>query len=169
MRSASASASTATASTILDHGYVTNDYVTLAGAVPSGYNGRFKITVTGAKTFTFTVSSGLTTPASGAITVTYLSDAQGGRRATFETYATVWAERMTLRAGERLQLAAVQSEVTYRFRIRTRGDVSPKHRAVWQPRWPPNATSVLLEILGVLPDDDGRTYQLLECAGSSAR
>ena len=42
-------------------------YVTIAGASPAGYNGTFIITTTAATTFTYTVSSGLTSPATGTI------------------------------------------------------------------------------------------------------
>lgn len=157
---------TATATTLTAHGYATGDYVTIAGATPSGYNGKVKITVTGTSTFTFSCSGALGSPATGAVTAVYQSDAQGGRRVAWVTFAEVAAEMMPLRAGERLQLAAIQSDTSYRFRIRTRGDVTTKQRARWTPLWPPGASVHLLEVTGVLPYEDGRTYQLLECAES---
>lgn len=161
---------TATVTTPVDHGYASNDYVTLAGASPSGYNGKFKVTVTGARTFTFTCGGSLTTPATGAITATYASDAQGGRRVAWTTIERdVPAEMIPISASERLQRAAVQSDVFYRFRIRLRDDLDPKDRALWTPEWPPSATERELEIAGILPYEDGRTYQLLECSESPRR
>lgn len=62
------SSTTATATTASSHGLSTNNWVTIVGAVPDGYNGIAQITVTGATTFTYTVSSGLTSPATGTIT-----------------------------------------------------------------------------------------------------
>ncbi len=62
------SSTTATVTTTAAHGLTSNNWVTIAAASPAGYNGVWQITVTGASTFTYTVSSGLTTPATGTIT-----------------------------------------------------------------------------------------------------
>jgi hypothetical protein len=43
--------------------------VKVAGATPSGYNGIVSATVTGANTFTYTVAGGLSSPATGTITI----------------------------------------------------------------------------------------------------
>lgn len=63
------SSSTATVTTAASHGYSTDDWITIAGASESGYNGTFQITKTAATTFTYALGS-LTpsTPASGTIT-----------------------------------------------------------------------------------------------------
>jgi head-tail adaptor len=154
---------TATAITAIDHGYTTGDFVTIAGAAPAGYNGKFKITVTGPATFTFTVSSLLATPATGAITVTYFSDAQGGKKIGWEEFDRIWAEMIPMGAMERLQAQALTSRIDYKFRARTRPDITPEMRALWTPSWPPPAPTHTLEIHGVLPWQDGRTYMVLEC------
>jgi len=154
---------TATALTAIPHGYATNDYVTVAGAVPVGYNGKVKVVVTGASSFTFTVSGLLTTPATGPITVTYVSDAQGGRKIGWATLDTVFAELLPVRAMERLQAQALQAQLDYRFRVHTRGDLTPQMRALWTPQWPPGAPLHTLEIHGIPPDGDGRQYLFLEC------
>lgn len=60
--SLTSSGTTATA-TVTAHGYASGTMVTIANAVPSGYNGTFPITVVDANRFTFTVLSGLTSPA----------------------------------------------------------------------------------------------------------
>lgn len=63
------SSTVATATTSEAHGYEVNDYVTIAGADQSDYNGAFRITsVPSTTTFTFTVSNDPTTPATGTIT-----------------------------------------------------------------------------------------------------
>lgn len=158
---------TATATTTGQHGYASNDYVTLAGASPTGYNGKVKISVTSETAFTFAVSSGLSTPATGAITATYASDAQGGRRMDWTTLGTVFAEVIPIRASERLQLQAIQSDVAYRFRVRVRADFAPTQRIVWTPSWPRDAAQQTLDITGVLSEGNGRRFQYLDASVAS--
>ncbi len=63
------SSSTATVTTAASHGYSSDDWITIAGASQSGYNGTFQITKTAATTFTYDVASLTpTTPATGTIT-----------------------------------------------------------------------------------------------------
>lgn len=64
------SSSTATATTASAHELLTGDYVTIAGASQTEYNGTYQITVTSSTTFTYTVSGTPVTPATGTITVT---------------------------------------------------------------------------------------------------
>jgi head-tail adaptor len=156
--------SVATATTITAHGYTTGDFVTVAGALPVGYNGKWKITVTGPESFTYSgaVIGTLATPATGSVTVTYVSDAQGGRKIGWEDLATVPAEMVPLSGLERIQAQALSSQVDYRFRIRVRPDATPQMRALWTPTWPPGAPTHTLEIRSVLPDQDGRFYQLID-------
>lgn len=62
---------TATVTTATAHGYSVNQYVTIAGADQSGYNGTFRITlVPSTTTFNISVDSGTVSPATGTITVT---------------------------------------------------------------------------------------------------
>ena len=58
---------TATATTTTPHGYLNGEEILITGAAEAGYNGIKTITVTGAKTFTYTVTAGLATPATGTI------------------------------------------------------------------------------------------------------
>lgn len=61
---------TATVTTATAHNLVSNNQVTVSGASPAQYNGTFRITVTGANSFTYTMASA---PATDATTVgTYL-------------------------------------------------------------------------------------------------
>jgi SPP1 family predicted phage head-tail adaptor len=154
---------TATATTAAAHGFVTGDWVTVAGATPAGYNGRVKITVTGATVFTYVVGAGLVTPATGTITATYVSDAQGGRAVTWTTLATVFGELVPLRGSERMQAQAIGSQLSLRFRIRSDARFRPTMRALWTPTWPPDSDEQTLEIGAVIPVDDGRTWMVLEC------
>lgn len=62
------SSTTATVTTSIDHEYRTGDYIVIAGAVETEYNGVFQITVTGDDTFTYTVAGSPATPATGTIT-----------------------------------------------------------------------------------------------------
>lgn len=157
------SSTTATATTNAAHGYSTGDYVTIAQASPDGYNGKVKITVTSTTVFTYTVSSGLSTPATGTITATYQSNPVGGRAVTFRELDTIWAEMLPIGTSERLQAKAISAQTTYRFRVYARHDITPTMQAVWTPTWPPSATAKTLEIHGVLPHEDGRTFMVLEC------
>lgn len=153
--------SVATAVTGEAHTYQTGDYVTVAGASPSGYNGKVKITVTGATSFTYAVSSGLATPATGTLTVQYTNDAQGGRREFWEDVATIYGEMVPLRTSERLQREAVQSAVDYRFRVYERDDLAATMRVLWTPSW--TSTQRVLTLSGPpVPCEDGRTFMYLE-------
>ena len=57
------SSTTATCTTASAHGYSTGDWVFIQDCTPLGYCGIVQVTVTGATTFTYTVDSGLATPA----------------------------------------------------------------------------------------------------------
>ena len=64
---------TVTMTTATAHGYLTGDYVTVAGFVGAGYvgyNGTYMITVTSPTTFTYAQATTLTSPASGTAVVT---------------------------------------------------------------------------------------------------
>ncbi len=61
----------ATVTTSTDHGYKAGNYVTIAGANESGYNGAFRVnSVPSATTFTYSVDSSTSSPATGTITST---------------------------------------------------------------------------------------------------
>jgi hypothetical protein len=61
------SSTTATVTTSSAHGLSNGNYILISGAAQSEYNGLFSITVTGATTFTYTVSVAAVTPATGTI------------------------------------------------------------------------------------------------------
>jgi len=87
------SGSTATVTTGTDHNLATNDYVDIAGATEQEYNGTFQVTVTGATTFTYTVTGTPSTPAGGTKTVTFvvisdLTDGSGDISATYSWNAS---------------------------------------------------------------------------------
>jgi uncharacterized phage protein gp47/JayE len=65
--SLSRSGSTVTATTASNHQFASTQDVTISGAVETGYNGVQQITVTGLNTFTYTISTTPTTPATGTI------------------------------------------------------------------------------------------------------
>lgn len=68
----SQTAGTATVAHI-GHGMATNDKVVIADADQTEYNGVHQITVTGVDAYTYPVSSGTTSPATGTITSTYVA------------------------------------------------------------------------------------------------
>jgi head-tail adaptor len=156
---------TATVTTAAPHGYASNDYVTVAGSTPAGYNGRPKITVTGPSSFTYPVSGVLATPATGTISVTYYSDAQGGREISWSTFRTVRAELIPVKAWEKLQVQALQGQLDYRFRVHAvdANAITNAMRILWTPQWPAGQAPHTLEIHGVLPDGDGRQWALIDC------
>lgn len=163
------SGTTATATTNTAHGFVATDWVTIAGASPSGYNGTVKIvSAPTTTTFTFTVANTLTTPATGTITAIYTSNAQGGQGNDYwRTFTTIWGEMVPVSAAERLQLQAVQSDTIYHFRVRMRTDLSVEHRVQWRPRWPQNADTLTFAITGVKPEDATMAYSILDLAAVS--
>jgi head-tail adaptor len=157
---------TATVTTVAPHPFTTGDFIEIGGAAPSGYNGTWKITVTGPSAFTYLCNSTLATPATGTITALYISDAQGGQAIGWDTYRVIFAEMQPLSAAERLQAAALQSSVTYRFRGNAVdfAGVTPVMRVKWTPQWPiTGRREHTLEIHGVVPDGDGHQYTFLEC------
>lgn len=159
---------TATCTTAVAHNYLAGDYVTFSGSLIVGWNAKFKIvSVPSSTTFTFTCSGSLTTPATGTIVVVYTSNASGGmgaNGAAFRTLDSVAAEMIPLGAMERLQIQAVQSSVSYRFRVRARADLAPTMRLLWTPSAPASATRKTLEIAGILPCGDGRVWQYIEAS-----
>jgi hypothetical protein len=66
------SGTTATVTTSVAHGLVTDNRVVISGATETPYNGTFRITVTGATTFTYTMASSTTSPATGTPVYTVL-------------------------------------------------------------------------------------------------
>lgn len=71
----------ATLTTATAHGLITNNRVTISGATESAYNGTYVITVTGANTFTYTMASTPTLPASvvGSYTVVGITGVNSNR------------------------------------------------------------------------------------------
>jgi hypothetical protein len=65
MTSLTSAGDVATCVTTLEHGYVTGADVVIRGAVETGYNGRWNITVVDASTFTFQFAGASATPATG--------------------------------------------------------------------------------------------------------
>lgn len=65
--SISGSGSLATVTTTANHGYDDSDVVTISGASPSGFNGNYRITKTGATTFTYANATSGTASTQGSI------------------------------------------------------------------------------------------------------
>ncbi len=70
--SLSQSAGTATLTSTANHGLSTGDKVVVRDAQPDGYNKIATITVTGSNAFTYSVDSGLSSPATGTIVFSYV-------------------------------------------------------------------------------------------------
>lgn len=160
----------ATATTTVDHGFAVNDFVTVAGAVPNGYNNKVKVTgVPSSTTFTYTVNGTLATPATGTLTVVYTSNAAGSPGQNFwRTLSPIAAEQIAINAVEQQQLRAIQSGTAYRFRARVRADLEVTQRLLWTPSSPPGARRKTLEITGFIPVGDGRTYTFIEATEAAA-
>ena len=156
-------AGTATATSATPHGYTTGDFVVIAGAVETPYNGEVKIVVTSPTTFTYPVTGNPTTPATGTITALFTSDAAGGQGSGLHTLATVWGKMRPLNASELLAAQAVNSTQTYEGKIyyRVPQDITPKMQIRWTPYG--YTTPKTLEIHGVLPDkDEPRRFLILD-------
>lgn len=71
LASLTSSSTTATGTTSTAHGLKVNDYITIAGATETAYNGTFRVTgVPTTTTFTYTLASTTTSPATGTPTMT---------------------------------------------------------------------------------------------------
>jgi len=97
------SAGTATCTTTAVHGLATNDYVVIRGAQPDEYNKVAQVTVSSTTVFTFTVDSGLSSPATGTPVVSFvavygLSDASGNVSST-----RTWGAAQQLKGWARLK------------------------------------------------------------------
>jgi|SRR3990172_6193356 len=95
------SGTVATATTTDPHNFLNGEEIMTSGVSEAGYNGIHTITVTGPKTFTYTVASGLTTPATGTI----VFDPVNGCRITSLVFqptgtATATAARAFLNNGQ---------------------------------------------------------------------
>lgn len=64
---------TATCTTTAVHGLATNDNVVIRGAQPDGYNKVAQVTVSSTTVFTYTVDSGLSSPATGTPIVSFVA------------------------------------------------------------------------------------------------
>jgi head-tail adaptor len=169
LASVTRSGSTATATSTDPHNFTSNDLVTIAGATPSGYNLRGAVaTVTGDRTFTYPVSSGLATPATGTITATYLGDGKGGQRVRWQTVDTLAAEEIPIRSFERLQAEAQRGYTLRRFRVRARADLAMGQRLLWTPTFPTGSARKVLAIVGLLPMDGDRLWMLIDASEASA-
>ena len=68
------SGGTVTVTTSAAHGYITGADITVKDAVEAEYNGRFNITVTGDSTFTYAITGTPSTPATGTVEVSNMSE-----------------------------------------------------------------------------------------------
>lgn len=100
------------------------------------------------------------------------TDAIGGRSRTWSTLVTdepaelVTSAALDRPTAEAIQATAVQSSISYRFRIRARVDLAPTMRVLWTPRWPASATTKTLEIVGISPIGNGAVYMAIDCVGA---
>jgi len=158
---------TATVTTGSAHGFTSGDFVKVEGALPAAYNGeKLRITVTAPKVFTYQVAGSPTSPATGTILVTYVSDPQGNRKIGWTELVDVQAEMIPLTSDERLAYGAIPalaSTTQYRFRLAARTDLDTEMRVRWVPRWPTGAPEHVLEILNIIPEGDGRKYMSMDC------
>jgi len=106
-------ASTTATVTATAHGFTTGDQVNIRGADQTDYNGDFIVTVTGANTFTYTVSGSPATPATGTIIANNGPEVRdsydGGLYA-----AGVFASQNYDNAAEYIVLAGSDSATLYR-------------------------------------------------------
>lgn len=108
---------TATCTTTAVHGLATNDYVVIRGAQPDGYNKVAQVTVSSTTVFTYSVDSGLSSPATGTPIVSFvavygLSDASGNVSST-----RTWGANQQLKGWVRNTVAGApyykQAELAY--------------------------------------------------------
>ncbi len=99
---------TATVTTASAHGLSTGNQVTVSGASPTEYNGTFKITVTGATTFTYTMASA---PATDATTVgTYLPLGITGVNSNTFIHVNAYKERLWFTQKDTLKVWYLETD-----------------------------------------------------------
>lgn len=96
-------AGTATCTMTAVHGLATNDYVVIRGAQPDGYNKVAQVTVSSTTVFTYSVDSGLSSPATGTPVVSFvglygLTDASGNISAS-----RTWGAAQEMKGWARLK------------------------------------------------------------------
>lgn len=158
----------ATITALVAHEWQSGDYVTVAGATPSDYNGVKQVTVTGDMTATFTIGSGVSTPPTGTITATFLKDAQGSVRDSWVLVAEDLAAAVVpLSAQERLaQPPALMTTRFIRFQVHNRAGLVEQQRVRWTPTNPEGSSEQVLQITGVVqPPSEDRRFLMLECVG----
>jgi len=147
------------------HGLTSGDYAAIRGAVPVGYNTTSRqVTVTSATQFAYDVPGGLASPATGAITVTFTSDSQGGGPSGEYVVGQAFAAIEPLNAAERLSVSAVAATVNYRAMVHYRPDLTPAMTLQWT-RYQEQAPRVL-QVFGVYPHPEpsyAHRFLILEC------
>jgi head-tail adaptor len=156
------SGSTATVTTQEPHDFHTGDQVRHASADQAEYNVKARVTVTSPKSYTFPVSGSPATPATGAVTATYASDALRGMDKHWRTLDTVPAKLVPLRGSKQLQAGAVQGQTSLRFETRTRDDVTAQMRLRWTPSWLNGPAKSLVMAAPPMPIDDGRQWMAID-------
>jgi hypothetical protein len=105
---------TATATSATAHGFSTGNTILVSGAAQEEYNGSFSVTVTGATTFTFTVTGSPVTPATGTISaerkenvsVTFTVPAGIVAGDQYEVYRTTQSATAATSAGDTMYLVS---------------------------------------------------------------
>jgi SPP1 family predicted phage head-tail adaptor len=163
--SLTATGTVATVVTGTPHGLTSGDYAAIRGAVPLGYNSlSARTTVISPTSFTYPVPGGLVSPATGAITVTFTSDSQGGQPDDWYTAGQAFAYIEPLNAAERLAVSAVAAVVNYRAVVHYRTNLTPQMKLRWS-RYQ-TADPLELEIFGVYPHPEpayAHRFLVLEC------
>ena len=136
--------------TATPHGLATGDYVTVSGATPAAYNvSNRQIIVSTPAQFSYPIDPATATPAGGAPTVLFLTDAQGGGSGAWRAIGSAWAAMIPLSAADQLHAEAIGSTVAYRAVTAYRADLEADMRLEWRPYRAAEAR--MLEIHGVLP------------------
>jgi type IV pilus assembly protein PilY1 len=108
------SGTTATVTTPIDHGYATGEEVSVSGAREAPYNGTKTITVTGARSFTFTVAGSPASPATGNLRVESNRAASMGRGVFFvnaRTGALLRSFTPAASAGDNTQVSGMDFSI----------------------------------------------------------
>lgn len=157
----------ATITALVAHNWQSSDYVTVAGATPTDYNGVKQVTVTGPTTATFAIGGSVATPPTGTITATFLKDAQGSVRDSWVEVATLAAAVVPLTRQERLaQPPALMTTGFIRFGVWNRAGLNEQQRVRWTPTHPPESPEQIVQITGVVqPPSEDRRFLMLECVG----
>lgn len=88
--------------------------------------------------------------------------------AVWATLDSIYAEHIPLTGTERLDAGKLGSQVTVRFRVYARADITAAMRVLWTPSWLSSVTRRIVQISAIVADPRDTNFMFLECGVDDA-